>query len=358
MKTKTESHTIRLVLLPAIVVVLLLSACGNDSNGNRDPTNAAATVALATAVEKTLTDSVTAYGTVQADPAQVVHITMPLGGRVTAVFVRAGQAVAAGDAVIGIETSPSDTAQYTQAVAAVDYAESAYRQTKALFNEHLATRDQLAQAQKERTAAKSELNRLKQSGAGQARQNLIAPRNGVVTAVTATAGDRLQIDTPVATIGAGDGLQVALGVEVATATRIQTGDEVSLSAPLNPDVKLVTRISAVNRMVDPVRDLVEVIAPLPAVAHEQLMVGMMLSGQIAVESWKGVVIPRTALMEDDDGLYVFTVSNGTAHRSPVTVAIAGASEIGIQTGIAVDQRVVIEGNAALEDGTAVREATP
>lgn len=350
-------------LIVVYAVALLLSACssGNDTEtpAGDNANDTIATVAIATARQETLPESITAYGTARPDPLLVRNITIPGNGRVAQVFVRTGQKVVEGAPLIAIETLPEDAAKYAQAKAAVEYAESAYARTGKLMEAQLATRDQLAQAKKDLTTAKSELDRLVKSGAGPGRRSLTAPSGGVVIKLAVNAGDRLQTDALVATIGTGEDMQVVLAVDTAVASRVHAGNKVRLNSPLNADIEITGHIAAVNRIVDPATGMVDVIVSTDAPsAHGWLYIGMALHAQVTVSSWSGTVIPHAALMEDNDGLYVFTVSGGIAHKLPVAIAIEDKTDVGVRTGIAAGQQVVIKGNAALEDGIAVRVKAP
>jgi len=341
----------------AIAISLVTASAFADSGegGGTEAEKGAAFVVTAPIQEKTLTETITAYGTVQSDPAQIHNIAMPREGIIINVFVRPGQIVKTGDPVIEFETSPGSTAQYDQAKAAVQYAAKTLERNKSLLKEQLATRSQVAQSEKDLADTKTELDKLVKSGANQPHQTLPASFDGVVTSVTAIPGDRLQADALTATIGSRNALVVALGIEPEDASRIVVGADVTLTSPLNPAINVKDKISAVHGMVNPTTRLVDALVQLSPPDTDNLVQGMTLVGHINLTPWKGPAIPSAAIMEGESGFYIFTVKDGTAKKTSVGVALETDNEAGLKDTLAEGTRVVISGNALLSDGMAVRE---
>jgi len=346
------SQLLFLVLLPFAYPAL----ADADSTASADTVAAKAAVTTAIVTQKTLAETITAYGIVQPDPAEVHNIAMPGDGIVSRVFVRPGQIVKTGDAIIQIETSPGAAAQYDQAQAAVKYASNELTRIKEQLKEQLATRDQVAQAEKALVDAKAELDRLNKAGANKPQQTLRASVDGVVTKVLATPGDRLQADAITAAIGDRNALVVMLGIEVEDVPRLKPGAKVVLRSPLNPAIHIKTTVSSLHGMVNPATRLVDALVQLTPSDAKGLIFGMTMRATIALDSWTGPVVPRSALMVDESGPFVFTVINDTAHKVPVDIAYETNGETGLKSGVAEGDVVVVTGNAALEDGMSVQYA--
>jgi membrane fusion protein (multidrug efflux system) len=68
-------------------------------------------------------------------------------------------------------------------------------------------------------------------------------------------------------------------------------------------------------------------------------------------------VPRSAVLHDGNGDYLFQVSEGVARRVAVTVESDGDRLLGISgAGLDPALKVVVQGNYELSDGMAVREA--
>ena len=59
-------------------------------------------------------------------------------------------------------------------------------------------------------------------------------------------------------------------------------------------------------------------------------------------------------MSDKHGTYVFVVENGVAHRRNVKIRLETADAALIAGKVSAGARVVVSGNAGVEDGTHVR----
>lgn len=279
---------------------------------------------------------------------------MPHEGIIADVFVRPGQIIKAGDPLVEIENSPGATAQYDQAVAAVKFARNDLARQKRLLKEQLATHDKVAAAEKALADAEANYKQMQKTGVNQQNKTLRSPFDGIVTAVMAVAGAHLQTNAVLLTIGNKDALVVALGLEPDVAPRVRSGTAVHLSAPLDPAVAINAKISDVLGMTDPATHLVNALVQIDAPATDGLVLGMMLKGKIALDAYTGAIVPHAALMEDAGGAYLFTVQDGTAHKQYVKVAFDNDKDAVLKNAITAGTPVVTSGNAALNDGDAVR----
>ena len=81
---------------------------------------------------------------------------------------------------------------------------------------------------------------------------------------------------------------------------------------------------------------------------------MTLRGNIDLSGPESAVVPRAALMQDEEGTYVFTVAEGVAHKTPVSLLTETDTEAAVKEAFAAGTQVVVAGNAALKDGMKVR----
>jgi hypothetical protein len=69
-------------------------------------------------------------------------------------------------------------------------------------------------------------------------------------------------------------------------------------------------------------------------------------------------LPRSAVLQDAAGQYVWVARDGKAARHAVETGRSSASVIEITRGLRVGDRVIQPGDAVLSDGTRVRAVTP
>jgi len=313
-----------------------------------------ALVALARSKQGTLSAKVTAYGSVAADPDHQIAVVVLHDARVTAVSVRAGQAVEQGDPLLTIQDAPASAVAYAQAKSSLDFATKDLEQTRRLFGELLVTRGQLAASEKAYSDARAVLDQQRASGADRGTDVLRAPARGVIVSLSASRGDSVTAGTAVAAIASRKNLVVNLGIEPADAPQIRVGATVQLRSQQNGAIGFTSHIASIGQMIDPQTRLVNAAARVPDTLTPQLLVGATLTAQVDMEPHKGVIVPRAALLSDGDGSYVFVVSKGVAHRRKAQPTVQTEDKMLIAKGLSANEWVAVSGVAGLEDGMRVR----
>ena len=67
-----------------------------------------------------------------------------------------------------------------------------------------------------------------------------------------------------------------------------------------------------------------------------------------------LVVPRSAVREDNGKHYVFVFDGEKLHRREISVGIASASKYEVLSGLASNDRVALPGDHDLRDGMEVR----
>jgi len=300
-------------------------------------------------------DVIVVYGS--AGPALDGGMTLSLQqeGRVTAVAVTPGERVQAGQRLLDFGASATSSSAYQQAVSAAALARTQRAHTAQLLGQQLATRDQLAQADKAVSDADAALQALRREGADRPTQTLFAPFDGIVATIPVAPGERVQPGTPLATLTRLDGLVVKVGVEPGQRDRVRPGEAAEL-APLAGGPTLAGRVLRVDAVLNPKTRLIDADISVPT--------GSVISGEafratITVGEVQGWVVPHEAVLSDGKGDYVFQVADGKAVRVDVRLAAgAGAGgQMDVVSGpIDAGRKLVVQGNYQLDDGAAVREA--
>ena len=164
-----------------------------------------------------------AYGS--AAPARDGGLTLSLqqDGRIQAVDVTPGEIVRKGDRLIEFGASAAAASTFAQAASALGLARTQRAHAAQLLVQQLATRDQLAQADKALSDAQSTLDALSREGAGHPVQSLTAPFDGIVATIPVSTGDRVQPGVPLLTLTRLDGLVVTVGLEPALRGKVAAG---------------------------------------------------------------------------------------------------------------------------------------
>jgi len=308
--------------------------------------------------EHTLKKTVVAYGQVQADPDNISSISLPRAGTINRLLVRLGQRVAENQELLELDTSPRASMDYRQAKAAVDYARSKVQQTQSLFDEQLATRNQVAAAKRDLSDAEAKLTALLKLGNEKNMTIIRAPFAGIVIELKVSQGQRVQPDTDALLLAGEDTLLVPLGVEPEDARRVAPGMKVVLESLFEHHWRVEVKVTAVLAMVNPSTRLVDVLTRVPAAKSAPMVLGARIKGTISLREEKVLAVPRSAVLKDAQGAYLFIVKGGRAHRVAVTTGLEDEDLVAVEGPLKAGDEVVIEGNYELKDGMAVQEVRP
>jgi RND family efflux transporter MFP subunit len=337
-------------VLLIVAVVLILRRHGSGDDADATPT---AEVTVATVRGQQVADTASAYGVVAADPAGSLNIAAPKASIISKVLVRAGETVAAGQPLIEVASAPSAQLAYKQAADAARFAQSDLARVQRLYDERLAASDQLAAAQKALADAQSALTAQVNQGAGASSLILKAPSAAVVISIAASPGDHVAQDAALMTLARQGGAVAKLGLEPSSA-RFTSGQAVLIKPTLGgPDIH--SKLTMVGRAADPATRTLDAVASLEGA---DLPIGAPLQAQVITGHHGGLVIPRAAVVFDETGPHVFTLSDGKAHRVFVTVGSDDGDNIEIKGALAAGAQVAVEGAYELQDGMAAQVRGP
>jgi len=305
-------------------------------------------------IEQVLQESMVVYGRIQADPDSILTLSLPHAGLITKVSARLGQRVKRGDMLLEISTSPAARMEYIQASNAVDYAQIELTRQQRLLTEHMSTKSQVDVSRKVLDDAKSTLYALKNQGKNNSSEQMTAPIDGIVIQMTITQGDRVQADTVALAIASENRLIAQLGAEPEDIHRLKLGMPVKLKSVFVDGYEADTELREIHAMINPTTHLVDILAPIPADKSENLVLGSYLMAELQLSQHTGISVPRSAVLEDEQGQYVFQIIDGKAKRITVTTGIENEKWVEITAGLESGQAVISIGNYVLTDGMNVR----
>jgi membrane fusion protein (multidrug efflux system) len=295
-------------------------------------------------------DLLTAYGS--AAPALDGGMTLSFQqeGRVLAIAVTPGERVSAGMRLLDFGASPAAVSAYEQAVSAVAAARQQRAHTAQLLTQQLATRDQLAQADKAVADAQATLDALNREGGDQPQQTLTAPFDGIIATIPVAQGDRVQSGATLMTITRLDGLVVTVGIDPEARGRVHPDDAVHLTS-ISGNESLNGKVLRVDGTLNPKTRMID--------ADVSVRAGSIISGtafraDITVGQLTGWIVPHDAIMNDDKGTYLFQVAGTTAARVDVQVVGSAAAGDVVQGPLDPQRGIVVEGNYQLSDKATIR----
>ncbi len=321
-----------------------------DESENSD--GPVASVTLAPIKQKSITDVVTAYGSVITQPGKSHAVSVAYETRVRHVLVAPGQPVTKGQPLVEIDPSPQTQLQLAQARSAADAAQKELDQTQQKFNLKLATNQDLNQAKKNAENAQLQLQTLEQQGAASA-QVVKAEMDGLVGKVDVQDGQIVQPGSPLVELVQENEIEVKLGVEPEDAVHVAVGQPVALFRVHTTGTPPITgRVRLITQRVDPDTRLVDVYVSLPD--EKELWLDSYFRGELKTQTHDALVVPRSAVLPAGDGYVLYTVKDQRAVAHQVQIGIQNAKETEIiASDLKAGEPVVVRGNYELSDGMAV-----
>ncbi len=342
------------------MALALCSACSGAAapaeTAAPDPT---ASVRVAPLERRVLTETIHLYGLVISGPAGSQTLSVPYESQITHILVREGQEVAAGDPILQVSPSPDARLAVNQASASASSAHATLLSVQQRFSSHLATQQEMQQAEQAARSFDLQLQSLSVRGSAGAR-TMSATGPAVVAAIHVTPGAIVGAGSPLVDLDLRDHHEARFGIEVEDVRRVAVASTMEVSdLEIPPAVTVTGTVRTVSDTVDAQTGLVDLFAALPPDAL--LLLGQHVTGSLTLAGAPTLVTARSAVLPVDDHLVVFSVLDGHAHAHVVRIGLETDTEVEVVSDdtLAADDLIVIRGAQVLEDGMPVTiEAAP
>lgn len=359
---------------PALVLAVLLSACGNTPPPSDDPEMAgppdvlvldSAEVAAADLVfglvEALPADTIQLTGTITFDAAQVSHVSPRTQGRLRRVDVDIGHSVSTGDTLAVLDSPELGAAQarWVKALVARDVANRNYERTERLASDGIVSQRRRLEVEAdfrdreaELTAAMQALTSLgaEPDTAATGLFVLRSPLSGEVVEKHATIGEVVGPDAMLFVVGELDKVWLLLDLYETDLRRVRTGAPAVVRADAYPDQDFSARLALVSSVVDTVSRTIKLRLVIPNPDH-LLKPGMFARAALAVNDAPGRLgIPHMAVQRVGDREAVF-ISEGDGRFRIQTVSVGpprAGGWVEVREGLKAGDRIVIEGSFVLK----------
>lgn len=345
------SLTLRLC---TFVLIGLLAGCGGAADSGSKQPSSSVSVTTVMPQRQTFHDSIEAIGSTMGDPHRARSLSLAYGGQIVEVKVAAGQTVQRGDALLTISADPATRSAFQQAQSALTLAQGELQRTEKLAAERLATQSQVAAARKSLADAQAALSAQKSIGGGAPQHIVSAPADGVVTALRVGLGDRVSANAPLLDFTPAHALVAQLGVQPEDGRKLRAGMPVQLHSVYGTPQGFTGTLRMIGQSVDPQTHLLPAQVELPADAGSLLVAGAAVTAQIHAADFSAWAVPRDAVLNDEQGDYLFQVHNGHAKRIDVTLRSPDGATVGVLGSLDAQAPIIVLGVYELSDGDAVQ----
>ena len=183
--------------------------------------------------------------------------------------------------------------------------------------------------------------------------NVVAPISGVIASRSIKPGNFVQINTPIFRIVDNSRLEATLNVPERDLETLKPGLPVKLQVDALPGKSFTGSVDRIAPVVDSGSGTFRVVT---AFAGDDLLQPGMF-GRIRIDfdqRANALVIPRSALLDDESDPAVFVARGGKAARVPVKLGYMDGEWAEVLAGLKVGDQVVTAGKVALRDGSAVQ----
>jgi hypothetical protein len=241
-----------------------------------------------------------------------------------------------------------------QAKSALTVAEQLVASTRRLSSLHLATAQQLADARKTESDARSQLRALDTVGAA-GPKIVRSPFPAIVITLAATPGAIVAEGAPLMDLAAPGRLVLTVGIVPAQAAGIAQNDSATVTL-VGGTESATGRVRVRGAVAEADTGLVPVDIALPP---GKFLPGEMAEAVITTGEVRGYVVPHQAILVNDSGApYVVQAIDGAAKKVPVQVVGAHGDQDVITGALNARAPLVLTGNYQLDDGMKVRLADP
>ena len=286
-------------------------------------------------------------------------------GIITQIFVKSGDRVAPGRALLQIDPQREQAAlQSSQAnraaqEAAVRYAEQQFERAKLLLDAGATSQQEFEQAETNLNTARAALDALKarerEAGVQLRYFRVTAPTGGMVGDIPVRVGDRVTTSTVLTTVDQLAGLEAYIQVPIERAPDIRPGLPVRIKDSQG-GLLAQTAIDFVSPQVDDRTQSVLVKAPVPA--GPGFRTEQFVRAEIVWRSEPGLTVPATAVTRINGQYFAYLVQpadNGfVARQRAVRLGELRGNEYVVVGGLEPGDRLIVSGVQKVGDGAPVQ----
>ena len=355
-RTLSWLHFLPLTILS--VVIFLLPGCGDNQGNTTDPVRTVRYVVVGSA--QTL-PALERTGEIHAHDETI--LSFRTGGRIVTRSVDIGDRVNEGQLLATLENTTSQNqldgaqADYEGAKASAQVAALNVNRMQKLMPTGAIARTQLDTARADWLVARARLKN-SESALRNARESLgwtrlIAPRSGVITEVSASAGQVVNGGQSVLTLATGEALDVVFDIAKPEAIPPQEQAGLRVSLLSDPSVQASAAVRDISPQADPQTRTWRVRATLqnPPLA---MALGASVTVTLPATGPHGYALPASALSRVDDKPAVYVINpQSQAQLRVVVPAYYTATSVIISGGLEPGDRVITAGVSKLRSGEPV-----
>lgn len=324
-----------------LAALFFLASCGGETTKNETQTETVKKNVKVEEVRLTPVDQLSTFtATVEANT--VNNIAPAMGGRIRSIHVDVGSRVGKGQTVVTM-----DAANYSQQQTQLATLKRDYERYLELYNVGGISKQQLDQVKAQLDVAQTALNNLGEN------TRLTSPINGVVTVRNYDPGD-MAGGQPILTIENINPVKVVINVSESFYSQVVKGMPAKVQVDALSDEVFEGKVSLIHPTLNPVSHTFPVEIEVNN-SDQRLRPGMFSRVTMNFGTNDRPLVPDMAVLKQtgSNDRYVFVEKDGKAVYTLVQLGTRIEDKYEIVSGLSAGDRVIVQGNAGLIDGTEV-----
>ncbi|HBF96602.1 MAG TPA: efflux transporter periplasmic adaptor subunit [Porphyromonadaceae bacterium] len=324
-----------------LAALFFLASCGGETTKNETQTETVKKNVKVEEVRLTPVDQLSTFtATVEANT--VNNIAPAMGGRIRSIHVDVGSRVGKGQTVVTM-----DAANYSQQQTQLATLKRDYERYLELYNVGGISKQQLDQVKAQLDVAQTALNNLGEN------TRLTSPINGVVTVRNYDPGD-MAGGQPILIIENINPVKVIINVSESFYSQVVKGMPAKVQVDALSDEVFEGKVSLIHPTLNPVSHTFPVEIEVNN-SDQRLRPGMFSRVTMNFGTNDRPLVPDMAVLKQtgSNDRYVFVEKDGKAVYTLVQLGTRIEDKYEIVSGLSAGDRVIVQGNAGLIDGTEV-----
>jgi len=293
-------------------------------------------------------EQISATGSLISIPGIVVK--PEISGRITKVYFKSGDAVAAGAPLVEINTDVIK-AGLADAMAQSSLAKAQFGRATELYKTKDISKDAFERAKASIASAQAKLENMQ----AQLRQaNIIAPFTGKLGLSQVSVGDYVNAGQSVlVNLQSMDPLSVDFSIPENYLSKVAIGQTVLLRTDAYPKEIFTGTVEAIESLINQKNRTLSIRASVPN-KDGRLLPGAFVETTLQLsKQQKLIMVPQTAVVYSPSGNYVFKIINNKAQKAPVTIGERDSNNIIIKSGVNIGDAIITAGQLKIGDGSPV-----
>ena len=284
-----------------------------------------------------------------------INLGSEVGGRITRVSVKEGQAVSKGQVLANFDDELVQKAMF-EVENALDLATTAYQKQKNLWDQKIGSEMQYLQAKNQKENLEKRMESLR---AQQGKAALRSPISGTVDKIYLNPGEMAGPGMPVLRVVNNDRVKIVADIPERFVGKFKNGDSVGVKLAA-VDRVLSGRIRSVGQVIDVAnRTFNLVVDPVSKTGREFLKPNMLAVVKIITyKNKEAVSVPTNLVRFEQEGTFLDIVEAGVVKRVPVETGEASEGYTEITSGLNGQEKVISEGFKSISVGASVKVVNP